>query len=228
MRAQFEDWYRKLHQQYRSDPTVQHFLSPEATKAEALALARNVCKAHLRSPQILGFLYALAAPASVGHIKENLLEELGLHDDHCSHPELLRRLGQAIGFEAKEWAEIEAEAEQVLKNKIQEPVMFGTMMESGLNVMLEVFGFEWFLAREASTLGKRLRELLGLSQDDLEWFFHHSEVDIAHAEEGLDTLVDYVSYFGLDADSVRNIGEITLRGNIFLRRYFDVQAETGL
>jgi pyrroloquinoline quinone (PQQ) biosynthesis protein C len=67
-----------------------------------------------------------------------------------------------------------------------------------------------------------------LSRDDLAWFHHHAEVDIAHAQQGLDTLVDYTTYYGIDDESVRTIAEITFRDNIFLKRYFDLQVETAL
>lgn len=228
IRLRFENWYKTLLNQYNNHPVVKDFMSPKGTKQEGLELVRNICKSHLRSPQILGFLYAVTPPDSADHIRDNLLEELGLHDEMLSHPDLLRRLREAAGFTQAGWRAVEEESAQVLKNKISEPIMFGTMTELGLSVMIEVFGFEWFLSRESSNIGKRLSKILNLNDYDLEWFFHHSEVDIEHAEQGLDTLVGYVNYFSVDDETLINIVEITLRDNIFLKRYFDLQVKTRL
>lgn len=106
--------------------------------------------------------------------------------------------------------------------------MFGTLVETGLSVMLEVFGFEWVLARESRKLGDALKHYLNLDAKSLEWFYHHSEVDIGHAEQGLDTLVDYATYYAIDPGAVRTIAEITFRDNIYLKRYFDLQVEAKI
>jgi hypothetical protein len=228
-RKQFESWYAQLHAQLAAHPTYAAFVNRKAGRADALRLVRLVCKAHLRSPQILGFLYAIVPPGSREDLEHNLLEELGReHEGEASHPELLRRLGTAIGLAPADWQALEESAEQVLRNKATEPLMFGTLVENGLNVMLEVFAFEWVLSRESRQIGEALQHYLGLSDKDLEWFYHHSEVDIVHAEQGLDTLVDYATYYRIDAETVRTIAEITFRDNIFLKRYFDLQVETAL
>jgi len=228
-RRQFESWYAALHEQLVADPMYVAFVNRRAERADALRLVRLVCKAHLRSPQILGFLYAIVPPGSRESLEHNLLEELGReHEGEPSHPDLLRRLGAAIGLSASEWQQLESGAEQVLRNKAVEPLLFGTLVETGLNVMLEVFAFEWMLSRESRRIGESLKHYLELGEQDLEWFYHHSEVDIAHAEQGLDTLVDFTTYYSLDAETVRTIAEITFRENIFLKRYFDVQVEAVL
>ena len=54
----------------------------------------------------------------------------------------------------------------------------------------------------------------------LEWFTHHSEVDILHAEQGLTDLEAYVRYHELGDDEALTIVEMTLRENVFSRRYF--------
>jgi hypothetical protein len=228
-RKQFESWYAALHQQFIAHPAYVNFVEHRVSRNEALEIVRRVCKAHLRSPQILGFIFSVVPPGSRDHLEHNLLEELGReHEAEPSHPELLRRLGTAIGLSGDSWTELETNAEQVLRNKVVEPLMFGTLVETGLNVMLEVFAFEWVLARESRRIGEALQHTLSLNADVLEWFYHHSEVDIAHAEQGLDTLVDYVGYYQLEDEAVHTIAEITFRENIFLKRYFDLQVEFSL
>jgi hypothetical protein len=228
MKETFEKWYGLLHSQFIEHLTYKDFCK-KPTKELSLKLVENVCKSHLRSPQVLGFLFSVVPPRAIDNIKHNLFEELGVEKDgDQSHPDLLVRLGKAVGFNEKKWSLIEKEAQQVLKNKIDEPLMFGSLREVGLNVMLEVIGFEWFLSRESRTIGNVLKKSLNLNEKDLEWFFHHSEVDIQHAEEGLETLEEYVNYYGLDKETVQNIGEITFRDNVFLKRYFDIQIESQL
>jgi hypothetical protein len=228
-RSEFESWYAELHAQFVAHPAYAALVRHEAGRDAALHLVRLVCRTHLRSPQILGFLYAIVPPRSRESLEHNLLEELGReHESEPSHPELLRRLGMAVGLDAAQWRALEEGAEQVLRNKATEPLMFGTLVEIGFAVMLEVFAFEWMLARESRRIGDALRHQLGLSAQDLDWFYHHSEVDIGHAEQGLDALVDYTTHYRLDPETVRTIAEITFRENIFLKRYFDLQVEAAL
>lgn len=225
-RPLFESWYTRLYQQFKEHNTYQQFLHLSDGRSEAITLIENVCRSHLCSPKILAFLYSITSPNSEKHIQENLLEEIGLQDGEPSHPELLRQLGYATGLIGAKWQAVEEGAELVLKNKIAEPLMFGSIKETGFNIMLEVFAFEWFLSRESSNLGRLLKKYLRLSDSDLTWFFHHSEVDISHAEEGLKTLDNYVQYYEFDKDTIINIGEITFRENIYLKRYFDIQQES--
>jgi pyrroloquinoline quinone (PQQ) biosynthesis protein C len=223
-REQIEEWYQRLLEQLRSNELYADFINLKLMKSDAKRFTLRVCKAHLRSPQVLGFVFSITPPKSRNHIEHNLLEELGYEDEgEPSHPDLLKKLAFKMGVTTKEWDDIEAEAELVIRNKAIEPLMFGTLLESGLNVMLEVFAFEWMLAREANKMGRALQHYLELKPEDLEWFFHHSEVDIAHAEQGLDTLVDLLKYYQMDHEAAKTVAEITFRENIFLKRYFDLQ-----
>jgi pyrroloquinoline quinone (PQQ) biosynthesis protein C len=53
---------------------------------------------------------------------------------------------------------------------------------------------------------------------------HHSEVDLRHAQEALDTIEDYARYHGLDDDDAEALADATLRENVYLRRYFGPEA----
>jgi pyrroloquinoline quinone (PQQ) biosynthesis protein C len=183
----------------------------------------RLCRTHLNSPQILAFLYSLAPPRVAESLEHNLLEELGLDDDKgISHPELLLRLAQAAGFDESERAELRAQSQDELQRLCTDPILFGTLRELGLAVLLEVTCFEWMLSR----LGKPLADLLAkhhrLSKDALLWFTHHSEVDQRHAEEGLEAVVEYSSYYELAEPDLRLIAELVFRENVFLKRYFNL------
>jgi pyrroloquinoline quinone (PQQ) biosynthesis protein C len=76
------------------------------------------------------------------------------------------------------------------------------------------------LSRTASRISRFLAAHRGLAGAALAWFDHHSEVDIQHAEEGLDSLEKYAAYYGYERMEVETIVEMTLRENVFIKRYF--------
>lgn len=180
----------------------------------------NLCKAHLKSPQILAFLYSVSPPAAVANIQHNMLEELGLDDEGICHPDLLLQLAKAAGFDAQQRDALIQGAQDQLRSLCTDPLMFGTIKELGLSVLLEVTCFEWMLSRLSSRIGKALETHRGLPSKSLEWFYHHSEVDIRHAEEGVTSVVDYVRYYDINADELEIILDITFRENVFIKRYF--------
>ena len=180
----------------------------------------RLCRTHLNSPQVLAFLYSLSPPRVADSLKHNMLEELGLDEAGIAHPELLLRLAQAAGFDARARAALKTRSQAELHRLCTDPILFGTLREFGLTVLLEVTCFEWMLSR----LGKPIADLLarhrGLSAEDLLWFTHHSEVDQRHAEEGLDAVVEYANYYEFEEPDFRLITEIVFRENVFLKRYF--------
>jgi hypothetical protein len=180
----------------------------------------NLCQSHLKSPQILAFLYAVAPPSVVRFIQYNMLEELGLDAEGICHPDLLRNLAIAVGFDRDRIEQIEAGSQSELHRMCSEPLLYGTLKELGLSVLLEVSSFEWMLSRLAGRIGQALQQHLKLSSENLKWFSHHSEVDIRHAEEGLDSVVNYVNHYGFNSDDLETILDITFRENVFIKRYF--------
>ena len=180
----------------------------------------QLCQTHLKSPQILAFLYAVAPPAAAPHIQHNMLEELGLDEEGICHPELLHQLAAAAGFDETARTELIGGAQEQLRVLCTDPLMFGTMKELGLSVLLEVTCFEWMLSRLAGRIGRALQTHRHLPAESLAWFFHHSEVDIRHAEEGLTSVVQYVEYYEIDPADLEAIVDITFRENIFVKRYF--------
>ena len=179
----------------------------------------GVCRTHLKSPQILAFLYSVAPPAAAELIKHNMLEELGLDAEGVSHPALLLQLIEGAGLSRKARRTLEAEAQSNLRRMCTDPILYGTFKEVGLGVMLEVTCFEWMLSRLAGRMARFLSLHRGLSDESLQWFSHHSEVDLRHAEEGLDTVIEYLSYYEFDETHATSILEITFRENPFLKRY---------
>jgi len=181
----------------------------------------NICRTHLKSPQIVAFLYSAAPPSAVENLKHNMLEELGLDETGVSHPALLLRLAAASGFSEKEQAGLVEAAQEELRRMASDPIMFGTLKEVALSVLLETTCFEWMLSRTAGRIAEFLEKHRGLNRASLEWFLHHSEVDIRHAEEGLQAVVDFIDFYEFNASDVEVILDVTFRENVFIKRYFN-------
>jgi pyrroloquinoline quinone (PQQ) biosynthesis protein C len=184
------------------------------------AFVENVARAHLRSPQLLAFLYALAPPAAEADLRHNLLEELGLDEDSGRpHPDLLRQLLVGAGLGCR-LAALEAQADADLRRLIVDPLLYGSLREVGLAALTEIVAFEYMLSRVAGRIARALANHRGLPAPALEWFTHHSEVDMRHAEQGLADLEAYVRYYEFPAGEALTFVEMTLRENVFARRYF--------
>lgn len=192
----------------------------QAGQADYDALISNICRVHLKSPHILAFLFSIAPPKVSDKIKDNMLEEMGLDEGGVPHPEMLIKLAKAAGFDDARCRELEELALQETKRRCNLPIPFKTLKELGLSAFLETVAFEWILSRVSSRMGSFLEKHRSLSKHNLEWFFHHSEVDIRHAEEGIDAIEEYVRYYEFDENTVNIILEMTFRDNIFVAQYF--------
>jgi pyrroloquinoline quinone (PQQ) biosynthesis protein C len=191
-----------------------------ATTAQYDAFVENVARAHLRSPQLLAFLYALAPPPAALELRHNLLEELGLEDQGGRpHPDLLEDLLEGAGLRHRLWA-VEAQADADLRRVVVEPLLYGTLREVGLAALAEIVAFEFMLSRTAGRIARALAAHRRLPAAALTWFTHHSEVDVGHAEQGLRNLEAYVRYYEFTDDEALTIVEMALRENVFTRRYW--------
>ena len=162
----------------------------QASRDEYERFLANVVKTHLRSPQVLAFLYALAPPRP-RTTSPTTCSRSSASRRNPGSPTLgsLRNLATGSGL-ANRLAPLEVAAQETLRQAISEPILYGTLKEVGLASLVEVVAFEFMLSRLASRISRALAHEMGLSADTLEWFTHHSEVDIAHAEQGLDAIRD--------------------------------------
>lgn len=215
-----ETEYSKQTEDFASCVYFQNLEKGAATAKNYDDFIANVCRTHLKSPQIVAFLYSVAPPAAAENLKHNMLEELGLDETGVSHPELLLKLAKAAGFDEIARKSFEISAQEEFRRVISDPILFGTLKEVGLSALLETTAFEWMLSRLASRMAKFLEENKKLSRENLEWFLHHSEVDIRHAEEGLQAVADYIEFYEFDTSDVEMIIDVTFRENVFIKRYF--------
>jgi hypothetical protein len=196
------------------------FLALEAGRADYDAFVENIARAHLKSPQLVAFLYALAPPAAAPALLVNLLEELGREaESDRPHPALLEDLLRAAGL-GRRLPAIEVQAEDDLRRIVSDPLLYGTLREVGLAALTEIVAFEFMLSRVAGRIARALAAHRGLRGPALTWFTHHSEVDVRHAEQGLADLAAYVAYYEFADEEAMTIVEMTLRENVFARRYF--------
>ena len=203
------------------------FRALETGHADYEGFLENVARAHLKSPQLVAFLYALAPPTAAPTLLANLLEELGLGaDGDRAHPALLEDLLRAAGL-GHRLAEIEARAAEDIRRILTDPLLYGTLRDVGLAALAEIVAFEFMLSRVAGRIALALGRHRGLPARALEWFTHHSEVDVRHAEQGLTDLAAYVAYYGLKEDEALAIVDVALRDNVFTRRYFGYPSPAG-
>ena len=226
-----ESKFREQTEDFAASRAFQSLEKGGASRRDYDDFIAGVCRTHLKSPQILAFLYSIAPPSAVENIRHNMLEELGLDEaEGVSHPALLLELAAAAGFDDAARKNLEANAQEELRRIVSDPLLFGTLKEVGLNVLLETTAFEWMLSRLATRMGNFLAEHRGLSNESLRWFRHHSEVDIRHAEEGLRAVIDYIEFYEFEATDAEIILDITFRENVFIKRYFGeiaLAAQTG-
>jgi hypothetical protein len=180
----------------------------------------NVVATHAKSPQLLAFLFSVAPPAAAANVRANMLEELGIADrTGTAHPTMLQDLLAGAGL-LDQLDACQARAESALRQQVVEPLLYGTLMEVGLAALIEVTAFEYMLARLADRIAAALRAYRHLDADTVEWFTHHGAVDVEHAQAGLRNLDHYVDYYGVHERDAETILEITLRENVFAKRYF--------
>lgn len=221
VRSMIEAHYQRSTDELVSCEDFQRLEAGSAAQDAYDALLMNVVRSHMKSPKILAFLYS-AAPAgeATANLLHNMLEELGLEEeDGMSHPDLLKAVARGAGF-GDRLPELERLADDDLRRVILEPLMYGSLRDVAFAVMVETIAYEWMLSRVSSRIARFLASHRGLTPEALAWFTHHSEVDIQHAEEGLDSLEAYVDYYALGREEVETIVELTMRENVFIKRYF--------
>jgi pyrroloquinoline quinone (PQQ) biosynthesis protein C len=89
---------------------------------------------------------------------------------------------------------------------------------------VEIIAFEYMLSRVAGRVARALGRHRGLPEVALRWFTHHAEVDLAHAEQGGEHLEAYIRYYGFLEEDAMAIVELTLRQNVYVKRYLGERA----
>jgi len=198
--------------------------SGQASREDYTRFIENVTRAHLKSPQRLAFLFALAPPDVADDLAHNILKELSPKKDSDGAPSsLLKQLAVGAGL-APRLPELEALAADDIRQLIVDPLLHDSIKEVGLAVLCEITACEFMLIGVAGRIVQALALHCGLGPTTLEWFTHHSEADIQHAEQGLDNLMSYIRYHKFNETDALTTIEMTLGENIFIKRYFATQS----
>jgi hypothetical protein len=116
--------------------------------------------------------------------------------------------------------ELEQRAADDIRQIVVDPLLYATLKEVGLSALCEVESIEYMLSRVASRIARALAAHRQLSNETLLWFTLHSEVDIRHAEQGLDDLEGYIRFYEFAPEDAITIIEMTMRENVYIKRYF--------
>jgi len=220
LRNRVEALYERHVAEFTGCEEFRNLENGKATLEDYDRFLSNVVRSHLKSPQLLAFLYSLAPPEAAANLLGNMLEELGIEEEGgVAHPSMLRELARGAGLGPR-LTELEGMAAADLRQIVVEPLLYGTLKEVGLAALCEIVSFEYMLSRTSRRIATALAAHRGLSEDTLEWFTHHSEVDIQHAEQGLDDVAMYADYYEIVEDDAFTICEMTMRENVFIKRYF--------
>jgi len=222
VRGHLERAYAASVRELRRSPAYARLAAGEGTTAEYQALILRICETHLLSAHFVAFAYALAPPGAAKSFEHNLLEELGAEGGEA-HPRLLVRLLTAAGLGHEE-AAVRSAGRLRLEEKVLEPLFYGSLRDVGLAALVEIVGFELMLSQVATEIAGFLGQRLGLSPEALAWFLHHSEVDVGHAEQGLDAVAEYVDHYGFALPDAMSIVDTALEQNIYVVRYFGPHA----
>ncbi len=214
-----EQLYKKQVEELVSCESFKALESGRAKADDYDSFIANVIQTHLTSPQFLAFLFSIAPPAARSRIRHNMLEELGLEEeDGQSHPDMLRTLAESAGIHNR-LPELEKLADDDLREAATRSLVYGTLKALGVSAMIEINAFEHMLSRVSSRMATFLEQHRSLPIEQLQWFTHHSEVDIQHAEQGFQSIDDFVEYYELQ-DHAETIAKKTLHENVFTKRYF--------
>jgi pyrroloquinoline quinone (PQQ) biosynthesis protein C len=218
-RNEIEKLYRHAIDEFTACSDFKALEAGTAGKSDYDGFIMNVVRTHLRSPQLLAFLFSVSPPRAYSNLLHNMLEELGIDEDSSvSHPALLRELADGAGLGSL-LPEVEERAAADVRQLVVDPLLYPSLREVGLAAMVEIEAFEYMLSRVASRIARALVAHRNLSAETVRWFTYHSEVDIAHAEQGLGNLEAFIAYYNIEADQALTIAEIAMRENVFIKRY---------
>lgn len=222
-----EKVYSAQTEAFAQSRAFQHLEKGSAKREDYEGFLSHLFITHNQSPKVMAFLYALAPPAGAEMIAHNLMEEMGLEEGEASHPELLKQVLTAAGFDSHRMEELNVKSMARIRGMACNPLLYGTLMEAGLAVLLESSAYEWMLSRLAERMGDMVARGMAMDRKALAWFYHHGEVDIRHAQEALQVIEAYCAYYGLGEGDLENILGITFRVNIFHRQYIGRNLDDG-
>ncbi len=164
-RNEVEKLYLRAIDEFTACPDFKAMEAGAASKSDYDRLILNVVRTHLRSPQLLAFLFSVSPPQTYSNLLRNMLEELGIGEDSgVPHPAILRELADGAGLGSM-LSEVEARAAADIRQVVVDPLLYPSLREVGLAALVEVEAFEYMLSRVASRIARALAAHRNLSSE---------------------------------------------------------------
>jgi len=211
--------YEKATAEFIESREFQTLVAGQASPEFVREFARNVFRTHYLSAHIVALCFAALPSHAAALLKENLLEEMGRSEDEPPHSALLLKLAEGIGCTPAQIDRLIADARRRLSEYCATRVPLPTLREICLAVLIETLSFEFMLARCSGKIADALAGHYAIPKASLSWFELHSEVDIRHAEEGLNVIADYLAFHQISDASFEIIQRAAL-DRVFTKHYF--------
>ncbi len=215
--------YEKATGEFIASAEFAALVGGRATPEFVREFARNVFRTHYLSAHIVALCFAALPSHAAALLKENLLEEMGRSDDEPPHSALLLKLAEGTGCTPAEIDQLIADARRRVSEFCATRVPMATLREICLAVLIETLSFEFMLARCSGKIAAALASHYAIAKASLSWFELHSEVDIRHAEEGLNVVADYLAFHQISDASFEIIQRAALN-HVFTKHYFPAHA----
>ena len=217
---QIGDAYERATLEFSNSKPFEKLISGKLNRDELQSFISNVFQTHYLSSHIIAFLFATLPSKASELLKENLLEEMGLSQEGKAHSVLLLDLAGGAGFNDKDIERLIYESQQQLRMFCAKNNPFPTLRDLVLSILLETMSFEFLLSRCSGKIANALQQHYSYPKQSVHWFELHSEVDIRHAEEGIEVIQDYLTFHRIDDADFTRILQVTFGENVFLKRYF--------
>ena len=171
----------------------------------------NFLRTHLRSQQLLAFLFSIAPPEASNLARQRIIDELGPHGTA-----LLHKLADGASLSPL-MLDLEDRALEDVRRIVVDPMLYPSLREVAFGALVEFEAFQYFLSRIGGRIAHALTLHRKLSPAAVMWFNRFSRINL---EQSFTMLEDYLAYYEISPDHAQAIAEVTLHDNIFIRRYF--------
>lgn len=171
----------------------------------------NFLRTHLRSQQLLAFLFSIAPPEASNLARQRIIDELGPHGTS-----LLHKLADGASLSPL-MVDLEDQAVEDVRRIVVDPMLYPSLREVAFGALVEFEAFQYFLSRVGGRIAGALTLHRKLSPAAVMWFSRFNRINL---EQSFTMLEDYLGYYEIRPDHAQTIAEITLRENVFIKRYF--------
>lgn len=175
----------------------------------------NFLRTHLRSQQLLAFLFSIAPPEASNLARQRIIDELGPQGTA-----LLHKLADGASLSPL-ITELEDQAVEDVRRIVIDPMLYPSLREVAFGALVEFEAFQYFLSAVGGRIARALTLHRKLPPASVMWFSRFAKINL---EQSFTMLEDYLAYYEINTDHAQAIAEVTLRHNIFIVRYFGTDA----